>query len=150
MALCFLGFLRSYHFLDAIWFQWLGDVKAEVLEQKESTASDRIKYHHTVFRIPSQHTRPSFKIRIDDKRLYEYIQNSVSPTSDRRVDAELVQRMLSRQPHLVRVGPIRLGNAPKSAELIVYIGLIVLGLMVAFTAARDLYKRWLRRGAAYS
>lgn len=145
IALCFLGLSRSYQFIDSIWFQWLGDVKVVAMEQSTSPASDTNRAYYTTFEIPAQAQRKAFKLRIDDKKLYEYIQRSISPSSDRRVEAELVQRMLSRQPHLVRVGPIRLGNAPKSAELIVYIGLIVIGFMVAFTALRDIYKRWLRR-----
>ncbi|TNE49892.1 MAG: hypothetical protein EP343_10185 [Deltaproteobacteria bacterium] len=146
VILCGLGLVRSFQLIDNVWFQWQGDVQAKVISVDRSPKASMTEYFHTTFQIPAQKNRKAFQITIDDKKLFTFMNRRFSPASNNTYTASLVKRMLSRRHYLAKVGPIRLGRKPKSAELIVYLGIIVIGGAVAFTAFRDLQKRWLRRG----
>ncbi len=146
LAISVLGLTRAYKMIDSIWFEYLGEAKVTVLSQEKAPPSALKEYYYTTFKLPGSKKNSSVKVRIDHKALYEYIQQRTNPSSNRRVEAVLVRRMLSRRYYLAKVGSIRLAKTPKSAELMFYLGTMVLGAAVAFSALKDLRKRWLRRG----
>ncbi len=146
VILCGLGLTRSFQLIDNVWFQWQGEVQVKVINLERSPKASMTEYFLTTFQIPSNKKRKAFQLTLNDKKLYTYMNRRFSPASNNEYTASLVKRMLSRRHFLAKVGPIRLGRKPKSAELIVYLGIVVIGGAVAFTAFSDLKKRWLRRG----
>lgn len=146
VIVCGLGLTRSFQLLDDVWFQWQGEVKVQVISLDKAPQAALIEYYHTTFKVPEKKNRKAFDLTIDDKKLYMFMQRRFSPASTNKYTARLVKRMLSRRYYFAKVGPIHLGKKPKSAQFIVFLGLIVIGGAVAFTALKDLRKRWLRRG----
>lgn len=150
VAIFALGCDRSYALIDSIWFSYLGERKAIVTGQWSTPPSALEEHYKTTFQVRIHKTSKPKKVTIDHQSLYDYIKRNVPVTGDRKVEVMLVRKMLSRKLYFARVGRKRIAQKPKSAELIFYLGLIVMGGLVAFSALKSLRKSWLRRGIVLS
>jgi hypothetical protein len=146
LAILLFGFVRAYLQVDSIWVRWIGEIPVQIVELNRDDSSPKTIRYYTTIEIPPLRGKPSFKLRVDNQTLYQYILRREQHSHLPKLDAVLIQSVISGRPYVAQVGPIRLLQTPKSAEFIVYLGLLVLGVAIIFTATRELYKRWIRRG----